>query len=90
MCITTKLHVLRLKYKISLIELAKQGGLSNQHLSRIELGIVPRTEHKEQLVAAALSRVIAVRRASLDDLERECQASKGCLLTPMEENNYEL
>ena len=31
MCITTKLRVLRLKYKISLMELAKQGGLSNQH-----------------------------------------------------------
>ncbi|MBS6216845.1 MULTISPECIES: helix-turn-helix domain-containing protein [Eubacteriales] len=90
MCITTKLRVLRLKYKISLMELAKQGGLSNQQISHMELGDIPRTKHKEQLAAAALSRVIAARRASLDSLEREYQASKGQLLTPMEENDHEL
>ena len=55
MCITTKLRVLRLKYKISLMELAKQGGLSNQQISHMELGDIPRTKHKEQLAAAALS-----------------------------------
>ena len=56
----------------------------------MELGDIPRTKHKEQLAAAALSRVIAARRASLDSLEREYQASKGQLLTPMEENDHEL
>lgn len=90
MCVTTKLRVLRLKYKISLMELAKQGGLSNQLISHMELGDIPRTSHKEQLAAAALSGVIAERRAALDDLEREYQASKGQLLTPMEGYDHEL
>ena len=51
---------------------------------------MPRTEHKEELAAAALSGVIAARRASLDGLERDYQASKGQLLIPMEDNDHEL
>lgn len=90
MCVTTKLRVLRLKYRISLMELAKQGGLSNQQISHMELGDIPRTNHKEQLAAAALSGVIAARRAALDGLEREYQASKGQLLIPMGGYDHEL
>ena len=90
MCITTKLRTLRLEYGVSLTELAERGGVSNQLISRMELGDVPRTEHKEVLVAAALSGVIAARRASLDGLERNYQASKGQLLIPMEDNDHEL
>lgn len=89
MCITTKLRTLRLEYGVSLTELAERGGVSNQLISRMELGDVPRTEHKEVL-AAALSGVIAARRASLDGLERNYQASKGQLLIPMEDNDHEL
>ena len=59
MCITTKLRTLRLEYGVSLTELAERGGVSNQLISRMELGDVPRTEHKEELAAAALSGVIA-------------------------------
>lgn len=90
MCITTRLRALRLKYGISLTELAKQVGVSNQHISRMELGDVPRSEHKEQLAAAALNGVIAARRASLVGLEQEYQSSKGRLLMPMEGNDHEL
>ena len=89
MCITTKLRTLRLEYGVSLTELAERGGVSNQLISRMELGDVPRTEHKEVLAAAALSGV-AARRASLDGLERNYQASKGQLLIPMEDNDHEL
>lgn len=53
MCITTKLRTLRLEYGVSLTELAERGGVSNQLISRMELGDVPRTEHKEVLAAAA-------------------------------------
>ena len=42
---------LRLKYKISLMELAKQGGLSNQQISHMELG--RHTEDQAQGAAAA-------------------------------------
>ena len=88
MCITTtKLRVLRLKYDISLTELAEEGCVSNQQISRMEL---PGTEYREQIVAAALNRVIAARKSSLAALEREYQASKGRLLTPMEEPDHEL
>lgn len=90
MCTTTKLRALRLNYGIPLAEVAKQGGVSNQEISRIELGDVPRTQHKEQLVAAALCGVIAARKASLAGLEREYEASKGQLLMPVEENDDEL
>ena len=91
MCITTtKLRVLRLKYDISLTELAEEGCVSNQQISRMELCEVPGTEYREQIVAAALNRVIAARKDSLAALEREYQASKGRLLTPMEEPDYEL
>ena len=90
MCIKTKLRTLRLEYGVSLTELAERGGVSNQLISRMELGDVPRTEHKEVLAAAALSGVIAARRASLDGLERNYQASKGQLLIPMEDNDHEL
>lgn len=44
MCITTKLRTLRLEYGVSLTELAERGGVSNQLISRMELGDVPRTE----------------------------------------------
>lgn len=87
---TTKLRALRLKYGIPLDELAKQSGVSNQQFSRLELGTVRRTIHKEQLVEAALLGVIAARKAALTELERECHVCRGKLLTPMEESNNEL
>lgn len=87
---TTKLRVLRLKYSIPLEEVATQGGVSNQQISRMELGDVPRTRHKEQLAAIALSGVIAARKTSLAMLEREYLASKGQLLMPVEGNDDEL
>lgn len=64
MCITTKLRTLRLEYGVSLTELAERGACQSV-ISRMELGDVPRTEHKEVLAAAALSGVIAARRAPL-------------------------
>ncbi len=90
MLATTTLRALRLKYHISLSELAKQGGVSNQHFSRLELGTVRRTIHREQLVEAALLGVIAARRAALVELEKECQVHRKKFLTPTEENRNEL
>lgn len=81
---TTKLRLLRLKYRISLDELAKSGGVSNQQLSRLELGQAQDTVRKEQMVWVALRTVIARRRAALDELEQECAAYQGRLLQQVE------
>lgn len=86
----TKLRAFRMKYGIPLDELAKQGGVSNQQFSRLELGTAKRTIHREQLVEAALFGVIAARRSALTELEQECHTYRGKLLTPMEEGRNEL
>ncbi|WP_279202309.1 helix-turn-helix transcriptional regulator [Intestinimonas butyriciproducens] len=87
---TTKLRALRLQYGISLNDLAVQSGISNQQFSRLELGLVKRTPHKERLANAALLRVIDARRSALYELEAAYEACRGRLLMPMEENGDEL
>ena len=82
---TTKLRILRLKCGISLNELA----LSNQQFSRLELGLAKNTPHNEQLANIALVRVIAARRAALEELEQVYAACEGQLLTLEEENSNE-
>lgn len=76
----TNLRVLRLRYQISLAELANMAGISNQHLSRIELGKVPMTAHHEEIVTRALRNLIAARKTALDGLEKEVNANQGQLL----------
>lgn len=85
----TKLRVLRLKYGISLDELAQKGGVSNQQISRLELGEVHGTGHREQLVGTAFAHVIAARKIALTELEREFTACRGCLLVPAEGSAHE-
>lgn len=87
---TTKLRILRLKYGISLNELAMHSGLSNQQLSRLELGLVKNTPHNEHSVNTALLGVIAARRIALEELEQAYAAFSGQLLTLAEENGNEL
>lgn len=87
---TTRLRVLRLKYGISLDELAKKGGVSNQQFSRMELGLARSTPHKEQLAETALLRVITARGAALTELEWDYLNNRGRLLEPLEETDHEL
>lgn len=86
---TTKLRILRLKYRISLKELAEKGGVSNQQISRLEFGLQS-AARKERLAETALGKVIAARKAELSDLEQEYLFSKGRLLQPMEVDGNEL
>jgi transcriptional regulator with XRE-family HTH domain len=86
---TTKLRILRLKCGISLNELALHSDLSNQQFSRLELGLAKNTPHNEQLANIALVRVIAARRAALEELEQVYAACEGQLLTLVEENSNE-
>lgn len=90
MVIMTKLRQLRLKYGISLEELAELGGVSNQQISRLELGVTGGTEHREQLANTALGAVIAARKAALAELEQEYLSHCGRLLTSVEVNENEL
>lgn len=87
---TTRLRALRLKYGISLDELAKKGGVSNQQFSRMELGLIRSTPHKERLAETALLRVITARGAALAQLEWEYLNNRGHLLDPLEETEHEL
>lgn len=90
MVVTTKLRQLRLEYGIPLDELAELGGVSNQQISRMELNVVHRTEHREQVAQTALGAVIAARKTALEALEREYLAHCGRLLLPVEVNENEL
>ena len=90
MYITTKLRVLRLKYGISLEELAEFGEVSNQVFSHMELNPARRTAYKEQMAESALGALIAQRKSALAGLEREYQASCGNLLIPVEVDDDEL
>ncbi len=90
MVTTTQLRILRHKYNISLVELASKIGISNQHLSRMELGQVRTRPWQEERVAAAIAELIAGQKAHLLNLERDLLLHKGHLLEPMEVDTDEL
>lgn len=90
MVTTTCLRVLRLRHGISLAELARNAGVSNQLISRLELAGVHSTPHQEQRVAEALKELILQRRAALAELEKDFLADKGRLLEPLEVEADEL
>ena len=48
----TQLRVLRLKHGVTLVEMGRAARMSNQQLSRLELGVRPRTEQREERVRA--------------------------------------
>lgn len=75
---TTKLRALRLQYGISLNDLAVQSGISNQQFSRLELGLVKRTPHKERLANAALWQQPGDRPAVEAVLNRLCVNPMQC------------
>lgn len=90
MVTTTCLRILRLKHRISLTELAKCSGVSNQLISCLELAYVRGTPHQEQRMAKALETVILQRRIALDELEKDYLDDKGRLLKPLEVEADEL
>lgn len=84
MVLTTRLRVLRLRHGISLTELASRAGISNQHLSRLELGGVKATPAQEKKIADAVGTLISDRRTALLTLEGDFLLHSGRLLEPME------
>ena len=80
----TQLRVLRLKHGVTLVEMGRAARVSNQQLSRLEVGVRPRTEQREERVSMAMDALIAARRASLDSLEHDYLAARGRLLEIVE------
>ncbi len=76
----TNLRALRSQYRISLEELSTASGLSNQYISRAELGELSPTVRLEEKLGAAIDAVIVRRHVRLSGLERKFEACKGRLL----------
>ena len=82
----TNLRALRHRYDIPLSELSAASRLSNQYISRAELGELSPTVRLEIQIGAALEAVIVQRGLRLAALERSYEACKGRLLQ-MEEGD---
>lgn len=76
----TNLRALRLRYDIPLSELSAASGLSNQYISRAELGELSPTPRLEDRLGLAMNIVIVQRHERLGALERSFTACKGRLL----------
>ena len=76
----TNLRALRLRYDILLSELSAASGLSNQYISRAELGEISPTPRLEDKLGAAVAAVIVQRHEWGGALERSFAACKGRLL----------
>lgn len=76
----TNLRALRHRHGLQLTELADACGLSNQYLSRAELGLIPATPRLEQQLLSALEVAIAHRASTARALERELEPLRGRLL----------
>lgn len=76
----TNLRALRLRYDIPLSELSAASGLSNQYISRAELGELSSTPRLEDKLGFAVTAVIVQRHERLGALERSFAACKGRLL----------
>ena len=76
----TNLRALRLQYDIPLSELSAVSGLSNQYISRAELGEISPTPRLEEKLGAAMETVIAQRHEQISALEQSFAACKGRLL----------
>ena len=76
----TNLRALRLRHDIPLSELSAASGLSNQYISRAELGEISPTPRLEEKLKDAMETVIAQRHERVGTLERSFAACKGRLL----------
>ena len=90
MVITTRLRMLRLKYNVTLTELARVAGISNQRLSDLERGRYSASPELQLKISRALGRLIDEKKNSISLLANEYRAYKECLLTPVEVESDEL
>ena len=76
----TNLRALRLRHGLQLTELSEVSWLSDQYISRAELGEISPTPRLEDKLGAAVDAVILRRRERLSALERSFAVRKGRLL----------
>ena len=62
------MRLLRLRYNITLREIAEAAELSLQHISRIELGLYPANDNTKVHMATAFDRIISNRTTVVTDL----------------------
>ena len=85
----TNLRTLRLRHGLQLTELSEASWLSDQYISRAELGLIPPTPRLEKQLMSAVETVIAHRTSTSQALAKELQPLKGRLLQPVEVARHE-
>lgn len=88
MNITTNLRVLRRRYGLSLADLKAVTGLSNQYISRAELGEIAATPRLEKQLESAVEEIILKRETALQSFKMDFQRYRGRLLRPAEDMEY--
>ena len=85
----TRLQYIRMRCGISAQELGQCLGMSQQHISRMELLDIPATPEHETKLRKAMLRLIDRRIREIFRLRFYCKTHDGCLLEHMEENEHE-
>lgn len=76
----TNLRAFRLRHGLQLTELSQVSWLSNQYISRAELGQIAATPRLESQLADAVEKAIFRRAAAVRDMSRELRRCRGRLL----------
>lgn len=85
----TRLQYIRMRCGISAQELGQYLGMSQQHISRMELLDIPATPEHEKKLRKAMLRLIDRRIREIFRLRFYCKTHDGCLFEHMEENEHE-
>lgn len=76
----TNLRALRLRHGLQLTELSEVSWLSDQYISRAELGQIAATPRLEAQLTSAMEQVILRRAAAVRDMNRDFRRCRGRLL----------
>ena len=90
MVTTTQLRKLRLKYHITLTELADAVGFSNQYLSALEQGKAAASREQKDRISRVFIQLANERSGDIRALDKELVATKDRLFMPMEVEQGEL
>ena len=85
----TRLQYIRMHCGVSAQALGQYLGMSQQHISRMELLDIPATPEHEKKLRKAMLRLIDRRIREIFRLRFYCKTHDGCLLEHMEENEHE-
>lgn len=83
----TNLRALRLRHGLQLTELSEVSWLSDQYISRAELGQIAPTALLESQMADAVERAILYRATVVQNLSRDFRRCRGRLLEKVVEQH---